>query len=203
MTQATTPRIDARWFKNRIAERQLSMRRLSKAIGLDESAMSLILAGKRGVSPQEAKEIADQLMVPLQEVMRHMGVEVLDDVRKVRIVGHIAGDGAVHLRETDENVIGPADLPADAIALQFRTVGGPMYRRDGWLAFTSSTQSAPAQCVGVLCVAAERDTGALHLATIERGYKAGLFNLLLESGQLRENVDLEWATPILWLRPRQ
>jgi len=182
----------------------MSMRQLSKQMQRDQSTMSLILSGQRGVSPEEVKLMGDLLLVPATEILRNLGIDIRDDVRRVPIAGHITSGNEVflHASGTEESVVGPADLPTDAIALQWRTVNSALHFCDGWLAFISSAHAAPIDCVGKLVVCADQSSGRLYEGMLMRGYKPGLFNLALVPGSsMLENVAIAWASPILWIKP--
>lgn len=65
--------IDTRWFQSRLADKRLSQRQLAKLMGLDPSAVSLMLRGKRKLSAAEAREIARLLGVEASEVLMRAG----------------------------------------------------------------------------------------------------------------------------------
>ena len=46
--------INSKWFTDKLVERQLSQRGLAKLMGLDASAVSLMMRGKRRISIKEA-----------------------------------------------------------------------------------------------------------------------------------------------------
>lgn len=199
-------RIDRAWFIARIKERGTSMRKLSRQMRRDESTMSLILAGQRGMTPEEVKQLSDLLLVKPTEVMRHLGIDVREDVRRVPIAGHVDAEFMVtlHAHGTEEHIIGPADLPNDAIAIQARTVGTGMYAIDGWLNFFSAAHADPSDHIGRVVMAAEKSSGRIMLAMMMRGYKQGLYNLAVPTagGKTVENIELSWCSPLLWIKPR-
>ena len=194
--------LNRQWFLARIAERKSSMRRISAGMGMDQSAMSLILAGKRGVSSGEAKLLADQLRVPVGEVMRNLGIDVRDDVHRVHIVGSVNADAEVTMspRGAEGDITGPGDLPNDAIALLCRTAGSRLGFLDGWVGFFSAAQGEPALHIGkvVLCAT---DGDKLRVALLLRGYRTGTYNLMTPGNQLLENVEIKWVSPLLWAKP--
>ena len=201
-------RIDRDWFLARLRDRKLSMRQLSKDLCLDASAVSLILSVKRDVSPGEIKSLADLLLVAPTEIMRALGIDVAEDVRRVPVAGHITKDSVVilHATGTEETVVGPADLPHDAIAVQFRTVGSSTYWRDGWLAFFSNTRNQPQECLGKISIIAEQHSGKIYFAVLDHGYKTGLYNIVFAasgSDKMLENVAVAWCSPVLWIKPRR
>lgn len=194
--------INQAWFQDRLRHLKISQRQLAKRIGLDPAAVSYMFQGKRGMSMDEAKAIAEQLLVPVTEVMRQAGIEVLDDVRKVPVAGYIGvGCTATLLPNgTHDQVIAPADTPAGCFALQLRMVNNA---KDGWLYFVAGTQTPPSEVLDKLCVTALKD-GRLLMAVIRRGYKRDLYNLVLtceEKQSVLENKEVAWATRVLWILP--
>lgn len=190
------------WFTDRLRQLHISQRQLAKKIGIDPASMSYMLSGKRGMSMEDAKAIADVLLVPVTEVMRQAGIDVVDDVRKVPVAGYIGQGGIVTLMPngTHDMVMAPADTPAGSFALQVRMVSSP---RDGWLCFVAGTQQPPAACLDKLCLAALKD-GRILIAVIKRGYKRELYNLILmydTQVNVLENQEVTWAARLLWIQP--
>lgn len=194
--------INQQWFKERLRELHISQRQLAKRVGMDPASMSYMLSGKRSMSMEEAKAIAGHLLVPVTEVMRQAGIEVLDDVRKVPVAGYIGEGGTIALlpNGTHDYAHAPANTPDGSYALQVRMVTSP---RDGWLVFVSGVQLDPAQCLDKLCVVAMND-GGMMAAVIRRGYKLGLYNLIRiyeNTPNVLENKEVTWASRILWIQP--
>lgn len=77
--------IDTRWFKDMLADRRLSQRRLAALMGLDPAAVSLMIRGKRKLSTAEASEIARLLNVGVEEVAARAGGVGLPDRRKAAV----------------------------------------------------------------------------------------------------------------------
>lgn len=190
------------WFQERLKSLRISQRQLAKRINLDPAAVSYMLSGKRAMSMDEAKAIAEILLVPVTEVMRQAGIDVLDDIRKVPIAGHLNGRGVVSLlpRGTHDLVVAPADVPTGSFCLQMRAVNSA---RDGWLYFVSGEQLEPGECLDRFCVVALKD-GALMLSMVKRGYKRELYNLVLMADgepSVLENKELMWGARVLWILP--
>ena len=72
----TSSQIDNRWFIGRLADKQISQRKLAKHLGLDPAAVSLMLRGKRKMSASEAADIARLLGVGTDEVLARAGAGV-------------------------------------------------------------------------------------------------------------------------------
>ena len=190
------------WFQDKLKTLGISQRRLAKRIDIDPAAVSYMLAGTRRMTMDEAKKIAEVMLVPVTEVMRQAGIEVLDDVKKVPIAGHINARGVVTLLPTGthDHVIAPADVPVGSFRLQMRTVTSV---RDGWLYFVSGQRTEPTSQLDKLCVIALND-GAIMLSVLKRGYKTDLFNLVViadNEHSVLENKAVSWATRVLWILP--
>lgn len=192
--------MDTEWFRARLRDRDLSQRGFAKLLGLDPAAVSLLLRGQRRMTPEEAHQMSVFLGVTVTEVLRHAGIEVVDDVRSVAVTGYVDADALVTLfpKRTHDKVIGPADCPAGTYALQMRT---PQTALDGWMLFVSPAEDDPREHLGRLsCVALEN--GGHVVAVPTRGYRTGSWNLLRTSGQmLRTDAVVAWASPVLWIKP--
>lgn len=190
------------WFTERLRAMKISQRGLAAKIGIDPAAMSYTFSGKRKMTMPEAKAIADVLMVPVTEVMRQAGIEVLDDVRKVPVAGYIAGATVSLLPAgTHDTVMAPSDVPIGTFALQVRTPSSPY---DGWIVFVSGQQQPAIELQDRYAIVATTD-GRLLSALIRRGYKQKLHNLMLMppdgNTMVLENVELAWGARVLWIQP--
>lgn len=169
-------------------------------MNIDPSAGSLMLRGMRRMTPHEAHQIAVILGVPLNEVMRQAGIDVVDDVRKTPVAAHMDVDGVVIAMPpgTHDLVQGPADLPLGSYAVQMRS---PSSIKDGWLLFVTPAQVPPSTVIDSLCVVATT-AGAHLVGIVRRGYRRQSCNLVLwPSSQLLADVDLAWASQVLWVKP--
>lgn len=193
--------INTDWFRDRLRNLKMSQRTLAKMMEIDPASVSYMLKGTRKMSMDEAKRIGDIFLVPVTEVMRQAGIEVLDDVRKIPINGHMNNDYEITLlpKGTHDMVIGPADLPAKSYAIQSRCAGEP---KDGWLSYISGEQLQPNELLDRYCVCSMAD-GTIMMATLKRGYKSGTFNLLVSPHikRILENKSIAWASRVLWIQP--
>lgn len=194
--------INQEWFQDRLRQLKISQRQLAKRINIDPASVSYMLSGKRRMTMDEAKKIADIFLLPVTEVMRQAGIDVVDDVRKVPIVGYVGPECAVTLlpHGTHDLVVAPADVPNGSFVIQMRDVSNP---KDGWLHFVSGVQQQACQCLDKFCVVALSD-GQLLYAGIKRGYKQNLYNLILSCGSTQkvfENREIAWAARIVWIQP--
>ena len=188
------------WFKERLAQRKLSQRQLAKLMNLDPAAVSLMLRGQRRMTNEEAHFIASTVGVPVTEVLRRAGVEVLDDVRSVPISAAVDGRALVTLfpEKTHDRVHGPADCPAGTYAVQVRA---PSAVQDGWLLFISPSQQDPAELLDRICLVTLK-TGIQHIAVLRRGYRTGTYNLITyPDRELKMDSEIAWASHVLWIKP--
>ncbi len=193
--------INTQWFTDRLAERRLSQRQLAKLMGLDNAAVSLMLRGKRRMSLDEAAQLAVLLQSTTAEILEAAGVPVTGNGQRVKVIGHMSGDGSVGL-EADgihDMVDAPPGLPGDAVAIQCRTARTDQEPVDGWLYFLSEKQMSPERAVGTFAMVAIKNNG-LHMAHIKRGYRKGTYNIADSSGRIMQNVELAWASPVFWIK---
>jgi transcriptional regulator with XRE-family HTH domain len=192
--------MNTEWFRDVLAQKKLSQRRLAALMELDPAAVSLMLRGHRRMTPEEAHQMGIILGVKTTEILRQAGIAVSDDVRHVKVTGHVDKDSVVTLfpRRTYDKVVGPADCPEGTYALQMRAASQPI---DGWMVFVSPSEDDPRAHVGQMCCVA-LDNGEHVVAFLQRGYRSGTFNLVRQSGDvLRTDAAVVWASRVLWVKP--
>lgn len=192
--------MNTEWFRQLLSTRKLSQRGLAKLLELDPAAVSLMLRGQRKMTNEEAHQISMILGVPITEVLRQAGIEVTDDVRRVKVTGHVDKVGMVTLfpKRTHDKVVGPADCPEGTYALQMRNAQTP---KDGWMYFVSPSEDDPRAHLGTLCCVA-LDNGEHMVSFVQRGYRSGTYNLVRCNGEMvRTDCNVVWASPVLWIKP--
>lgn len=192
--------MNTEWFRQLLAAKKLSQRKLAKLLDLDPAAVSLMLRGQRRMTNAEAHQMSIILGVAITEVLRQAGIEVIDDVRRVKVTGYIDKGGSVTLfpKRTHDKVIGPADCPEGTYALQMRN---PQTPKDGWMYFVSPSEDDPRAHLGVLCCVA-LDNGEHMVAFVQRGYRSGTYNLVRCTGEMvRADANVVWASRVLWIKP--
>jgi transcriptional regulator with XRE-family HTH domain len=196
----TKTKMNTKWFRDQLADRQLSQRGLAKLLDLDPAAVSLMLRGQRRMTSQEAKRVSDILGVPVTEVLRRAGIAVTDDVQRVPVTGYADEQGVVTLfpQKTHDSTTGPADCPSGTHGIQVRAPGMP---QDGWLLFVSPAEHQPGEHLDQLCTAA-LESGQQVISVIRRGYRSGTHNLLnYPSMAIRPDCKVVWVAPVLWIKP--
>lgn len=193
--------IDTVWFADRLAYRRLSQRGLAKLMGLDPSALSLMLRGKRKITIEEAAQLSVLLDVSTTEVLERAGIKPHGE-HKVKLIGYRMPDGSVQ-RVSDglhEMIDSPPNAGADCVAIQARTAGSTSEAIDGWIFFANSEHGTPSLCIGEFSLMAIKDNG-MKMNHVRKGYKKGTYNLLSWTGELvQSNAQLAWASPIIWIK---
>lgn len=192
--------MNTQWFRDRLADKRLSGRKLAEMLNIDAAAGSLLLRGLRKMTPSEAHQIAVILGVPLNEVLRQAGIDITEDVRKTPVAAHMDEQGVVTAMPngTHDLAQGPADMPVGTYAVQVRS---PSSIKDGWLLFVTPAQSPPQQSLDSLCVVATA-SGKHLMGVVRRGYRRNAYNLVLwPSNEMQTDIDMAWASRVLWLKP--
>lgn len=128
--------------------------------------------------------------------------------RKVPVVGYVGAgqeifphdDHAMGGGLEDVEVPGSAwDMPMVAVRIR----GDSMHpMRDGWLLFyRRETQGVPEACLNRLCIVKVANDGPTLVKELRRGYRANEYVLLSWSAPPLEDIRLEWAAPVLSIRP--
>lgn len=191
-----TMSINTHWFKSLMADRNVSQRELARRIGIDHSALSLALRGKREMKMAEAAGIARLLGVPVAEVMENAGITA--DTRTVPLRGYVDGHSEMHTEESEERIPSPHAMPVGSFALQCRTAASPIDHMDGWILFVQRpVDSIPAEAIGRFCLC-RLVNGVQIVGTLRRGYKRGRFNIITAASQFND-VELEWASPVTYI----
>ena len=69
-------RIDAKWIKDRIADRGGSQAELGRVLGIDRSQITRMLDGERRVQLDDVKPMAIYLEVSTVEMLRRLGLDL-------------------------------------------------------------------------------------------------------------------------------
>lgn len=127
---------------------------------------------------------------------------------KVPVVGDVGAGQEVF--PYDDHALGggleEVDAPegvggAPTVAVRIR--GDSMHpMRDGWLLFyRRDQQGVPEGCLNRLCIVKLADDGPMLVKEIRRGYRPGRFVLASWNAAPLEDVQVDWAAPVLSIRP--
>lgn len=192
--------IDTDWFADRLRVRDLSQRGLARLMGIDPAAVSLMPRGKRRITLEEAAQLAVLLDVSTTEVLQRAGLPAHGE-RTVKMVGHMTHHYEVVMEAegAHEMVEPPGNVPNDTIAIQARTTGTEMEMIDGYIYFIAGARRQPVESLGQLAMCAVKGNG-IKVAHVKRGYRRGAYNLVSDRGDILTNVELAWASPVLWVK---
>lgn len=193
---------NTKWFRDRLAERAMSVRGLAKKLELDPSAVSLTLRGRRKMTLAEANQIAVLLGVSVTEVIRQAGIAVADDVKGIRLLGTVDSESNVKTLKDSaiKMVSAPPDVPADGFALQIRA---PQSLQDGWLIMAGAMTDLMDLMLDRPCVVTLADKRRI-VGILRRGYEPDAFNIIpmLAPEKAIEDQAVTAVSPILWIRPQ-
>lgn len=193
-------KVNTKWFRERLAERDMSMRRLAKLLELDPSAVSLMLRGRRTMTAQEANKISGLLTIPVTEVLAQAGIQIDEDSRQLPVKAWFDARGALHMitAKSPRRVTAPRDVPAQGLAVQLRA---PELSQDGWVLFSGAFDPRVDAMIDRLCIVELKANGHM-VGTLKRGYDDERFNLVPFTGTgAVENITPKAAAPVLWIRP--
>jgi len=193
-------KVNTKWFKERLFERDMSMRRLAKLLELDPSAVSLMLRGKRAMTADEANRISGLLTIPVTEVLAQAGIPIEEDARQIQVKAYCDARGTLHpiTAKNPRRVSAPRDVPGGGLAVQVRA---PELATDGWVLFAGAFDSRVEAMIDRLCVVELKGDGHA-VGTIKRGYDSDRFNLVPFTGApTAEGIVAKAAAPVLWIRP--
>ena len=195
--------VDKAWFKARIEARGTSMRRIAAAMGVDVSAVSNMFSGVRRITLKDAEQLAVELGVPFEDVIKHAGVSPPGDVtRMVRVVGAADGDGVIRpLGEVEgklpRHMARPGGLAEDA---QCIVISAPGSRWDRCVAYYVPSAGIAAEAIGRISVI-QAQGGTRVIGMISRALTAGHWTVRsLDGLQLIADARVIDAAPVLWLR---
>lgn len=198
--QPQNPNIDQRWFKQRLADRRLSVRALASALQISPSAASLMLRGISKVPDRLVGPLANQLLVDVAEIYRRLGSPVSPTEQTIIVSHCLCDDLEVHALPSDAS-FKTASLPnmsVDGFGIQVRAIG--LYEH--WMLFTSGLKCTPDQVLNQLCLY-KNAAGQQHVSIIRSGYLPATFDSVsaFNDGVIVRDVQIEWAMPIIWIKP--
>lgn len=193
--------VHKQWFVGQLDDMGRSMRWLAEQVGLDIAAISLLFDGKRKMKASEAGLIAQHLGVPVEDVLRHTGVDVREACENtVSIKGSVNGQGEVtsELRGP-ATVVAPVGAPEGLLAL--RVVDGGLMH--GWVLFCKETSGIRPEVVGKLCVIT-LTSGPRRVGWLRAGYAEGSWEIVTIGASTTVGSELNSvvsASPVMWIKP--
>jgi repressor LexA len=173
---------------------------LSLAVGTSKTLVKDLLTKNDDVKISTLVKLAGALDVPLEELLARPPVP---------IVGRIGAGGAIVFEdigesvEPDNYVPRPPAISGQLIALE--VVGEsmlPKYRNGDIIYVCRSHDGALEDYIGEDC-AVRLVTGETFIKQLAYGSKPGVFTLRSLNAADIEDVEIEWATPVIFIMPQR
>jgi hypothetical protein len=196
--------VAARLKKAREQAGYASAKAAARAMGVGEPAYAHHENGTRGVT-RDGSDLRYARFFRVNLEWLRTGRGPMSTRRTVPVLGYV-GAGA-EVIPIDDHAQGAgldtveASSSDEAVALVIR--GDSQHPlQDGWLVlYSRDADGVPDAAVGRLCVVKVHE-GPTLIKTVRRGRGAKLYNLESWNAPVRENVRLDWASPVLEIRPR-
>lgn len=196
---AASHHVNTRWFQDKLADKQLSQRKLAKMMALDPSAVSLMLRGMRVISADEASEMARILGVPLAEVLAQIGIDLPREsgLDMVRIAGWVDTDGIIHPQHPGgpREAPRPPGAPDNTIAVRFISDDF----RDGRLLYYTPVDYIMPEAIGRMSIV-ELPDGRQAVRVLKHGYEPGQYRLCHPLSGEATMGRVGTASLITWMR---
>lgn len=203
-TSAQAEKPNYKWFSDKFRDRKLTQSAVARTLGVDPSTLSLVLHGKRRMLLSYANELARLLGVSVDDIIRNAGMYTGPaDAGTIRVVGTISGSENISMdwKSKDFTVDLDIDLPRSAVALQWRTIGTPCELWDGWLVIIPPRAAPDASAMlDRYCVVQIKD-GPTVIRKVRRGFAQDRYTLLGAFVDPMTDVEIEWFSPVLMVRP--
>ncbi|MDL2285098.1 helix-turn-helix transcriptional regulator [Oxalobacter sp. OttesenSCG-928-P03] len=188
------------WFTTALEHVGLSQNQLAKNIGMDQSALSLTVNGRRKMSATEAVAIARELNVPIETLLIYFG-GLVPPLPKTRLAigNYINESGELLSGETPEHpgVELPANAPLSCDATLIRTPDGLF---DRWVLFYHRHHDVPASAIDRICIVEITGEDKPLLCKVTRGFEMDHFTIHPFFGGDAFQAHLISASPILWMQ---
>ncbi|WP_072379979.1 LexA family transcriptional regulator [Novosphingobium sp. NDB2Meth1] len=173
-----------------------SRRSLSSAAGLSQTAVRDVLDRTENPGIGTLHRIAEALQVPFEQISGTDGVP---------LVGHIGAGGSVAYFRDDEEfemVPRPPLAPGPLVALVVRGESMlPKYEAGDIVFIRRDHDGVLPQYIGRYCAVHLADNGT-YLKQLAPGSEPGKYTLRSLNAADMENVEVVWASPVLYVKPR-
>jgi phage repressor protein C with HTH and peptisase S24 domain len=183
-------------LRRQMASKKVKSRRLAKMAGLGETAVRDLLEKVDDPRVGTLIKIADALEIPASSLFGN----------QVEVAGKVGAGGCVLYNEPDEE---PelVDRPPGAVGrLMALKVAGdsmfPVYREGDIVYVARDHEGVQPHYVGEECVVHTVE-GGTFLKTLATGSQFNRFHLQSFNAPPMENVELIWATPVLFVMRRR
>lgn len=176
-------------------KRGIKPKRLSKVAGLGETAVRDIMA-------PDSQDVKVGTLVKLAGVL-DCDLEDLLGAPRVPLVGYIGAGGTVIYEDmgSDETVLRPPSISGAVIALEVRGESMlPKYEPGDVVYIQRQHEGILPSYIGQYC-AIRLWSGETYIKRLAYGSREGLFTLQSLNAADLVDVEVEWATPVLFIMP--
>jgi DNA-binding XRE family transcriptional regulator len=197
-------RVNTKWFKRQMELNGLTQERVAKVLSVQVSTVSHLINGRRKMNPEYATHFSRLFGVPLEDILKNVGVETHGIVSKdsVKITGWVDAAGRVHKGTPN----GPKNAPMPNWAggnikvLRYQTSGTHLEGLNGALLYYQETETVTPESIGKPCIV-KLDNGEAYLGSLGRSEYPGQFLIRSLDGRiLNESASVDSASPILWMK---
>ena len=188
----------------------LSQASFANRVGVDQSNVS---RWERGAPPDDAHIVRLAQLAGQHPAAFHYGRlpetgPAPPSPHIVSVVGYVGAGQEIFALDDHalgaglEEVEAPEGVGRDTM-VAVRVRGESMHPlRNGWLLFYRRDQhGVPEACMNRLCIVKLADEGPILVKELRRGYREGHFVLSSWNAPPIEDVRLDWAAPVLSIRP--
>jgi transcriptional regulator with XRE-family HTH domain len=196
-------KFNTRWFVERLGDAGLNQSDLAKRLGIDKSAVSLLLRGKRNMQAAEIGKIATLIGASVEEVLRQAAIDTSNiKVASIMLIATIDGSGI--LKKIDPVPLPPAVMEraqavvrpdGDIVAAQIRAADGCFRIMDDCVVLFANIDHIATDATGKLSVC-HSDNNSRFLAYLHGVRKTGEARATLADGTETEFRCLT-ASPVL------
>ena len=182
-----------------------ALRRAMQRKGAKATSLSLQIGTNRSLVKDLLERTDDVKIGTLTKLAGALDVSIHELVssRPVPIVGYIGAGGSVIFEDLgqDETVLRPPGITGNLVALMVRGSSMlPKYKDGDIIYIQRGHDGILPDYIGEDC-AVRLTTGETYIKQIIHSGEHGKFTLLSLNADPIENVEIEWATPVLFIMP--
>jgi phage repressor protein C with HTH and peptisase S24 domain len=172
---------------------------LSLKVGNSKSLVKDLLERTDDVRLSTLIKLADALNVSIEELLERPQVPIAGYIGAGGEIVFEPYDGAV----SDSFVLRPPGISGDLVALMVRGDSMlPKYRAGDVIYVQKSHDGVLPEYIGEDCAVQVVD-GGCYIKQLAHGTKPGLYTLRSLNAADIEDVEIEWATPVLFIMPKR
>lgn len=184
---------------------RVSLRRIMETKGVKPTTLSLKVGTNRTLVKDLLEKAKDVQIGTLTKLAGALDVPLADLLQspRVPVVGSIGAGGTIIFEDVgiDETVLRPPGISGTLIALMVQGSSMlPKYRDGDIIYIQRSHDGVLPDYFGEDC-AVRLTSGETYLKQIMTGSEEGRFTLLSLNAPPMENMEVEWATPVLFIMP--